>query len=619
MADAYDAGFFRAIWYTPLRDFLRWRWTAELDWRRRVAEAELSAEIKQVVYIIVRRTRLLRNEKTDVAIELISHFSDGIDAGQSPPDLIQQFGNISKVARLIARAKRRGRPVWLRMIFSIFALVQWSVVVAVGMWLICNAAFWLGRPAIRMDYLAIVNASIERTSLSQRAWPIYRQAILEMGNASKIPGKNSGAEIDAWLGSKQHIIELIHLAASKPSLGFTLGPAGEENDPRFWPARTEKWNRSVYIEPMVGLDSLPQMDRFAQLARILQADMRAAGDAADEPRFMRDLESFLSMAAQFNNKRISDSLFSSAARVAAVDALQRVLIQHSMMLSNADLRNISLQLSGPRVAADIVSASAEQYFILDSLQRMYTDDGHGDGRMTPAGFAYLSQLNVWTRPSATSRWYWPASLFASLSRKQVWEEYKMMTQLAERNLELPAREADWRQYNHKLHEYWQASGADAGRQFLGAALEDMQRAQMFAERYLGARDGLLIGVALEKYRREHGQYPSRLTELTPRFLAAIPADRITGAPVKYKLVAGVPLVYSVGEDRIDDGGVAGMQYGTPILQAGVPYKSRPGQPGRIKGDFISPYAVAEWNIDLKNAKPGDWILFPQWKYWSAPN
>jgi hypothetical protein len=65
------------------------------------------------------------------------------------------------------------------------------------------------------------------------------------------------------------------------------------------------------------------------------------------------------------------------------------------------------------------------------------------------------------------------------------------------------------------------------------------------------------GLACESYRSSHGKYPRKLEELVPRFIAAIPADPFTGEPLLYALRPPGFVVYSVGEDLADDGGVHG--------------------------------------------------------------
>ena len=74
------------------------------------------------------------------------------------------------------------------------------------------------------------------------------------------------------------------------------------------------------------------------------------------------------------------------------------------------------------------------------------------------------------------------------------------------------------------------------------------------QRVLGLRDGVLLGIALELYRRQMGKYPQTLEDLSPRWIPEIPVDRINGGPLGYQLVDGKPIVYSLGIDGDDDGG-----------------------------------------------------------------
>ena len=62
-------------------------------------------------------------------------------------------------------------------------------------------------------------------------------------------------------------------------------------------------------------------------------------------------------------------------------------------------------------------------------------------------------------------------------------------------------------------------------------------------------------LAAERYRRVHGGWPESLDQLMPDFLAAVPIDPFTDDPLLYhKLPDGV-VIYSVGQDGVDNGGV----------------------------------------------------------------
>jgi hypothetical protein len=93
---------------------------------------------------------------------------------------------------------------------------------------------------------------------------------------------------------------------------------------------------------------------------------------------------------------------------------------------------------------------------------------------------------------------------------------------------------------------------------------------------------VVTGIALELYRQEHGVYPENLNALVPKFLPEVPVDRITGGPIHYRIVAGRPLLYSVGADRKDD-------------------------EGRYE---LNPQQAAYWDSNTENKPKGDWILYP---------
>lgn len=61
-------------------------------------------------------------------------------------------------------------------------------------------------------------------------------------------------------------------------------------------------------------------------------------------------------------------------------------------------------------------------------------------------------------------------------------------------------------------------------------------------------------IAVERYRREHGEPPQQLEDLIPAFLAKVPLDPFTGSPLRYQLRDEAVVIYSVGQNQLDDGG-----------------------------------------------------------------
>lgn len=65
----------------------------------------------------------------------------------------------------------------------------------------------------------------------------------------------------------------------------------------------------------------------------------------------------------------------------------------------------------------------------------------------------------------------------------------------------------------------------------------------------------ITAIALKRYELAHDKPPPTLEALVPEFLSAVPIDLMSGQPLRYRLNPdGSFVLYSVGEDGVDDGG-----------------------------------------------------------------
>ena len=81
----------------------------------------------------------------------------------------------------------------------------------------------------------------------------------------------------------------------------------------------------------------------------------------------------------------------------------------------------------------------------------------------------------------------------------------------------------------------------------------------------------IAAIALHRHRLRHGRWPVTLAALAPEFLPAVPRDFYDGAPLRYKLREdGTFLLYSIGENALDDGGSPQPEKGgNPYLLNGL--------------------------------------------------
>jgi hypothetical protein len=64
------------------------------------------------------------------------------------------------------------------------------------------------------------------------------------------------------------------------------------------------------------------------------------------------------------------------------------------------------------------------------------------------------------------------------------------------------------------------------------------------------------GIAVERYRLAAGRWPESLADVVKtRLIAEIPLDPYNGQPLRYRRLKDGAVVYSVGPDGKDDGGV----------------------------------------------------------------
>jgi hypothetical protein len=82
-----------------------------------------------------------------------------------------------------------------------------------------------------------------------------------------------------------------------------------------------------------------------------------------------------------------------------------------------------------------------------------------------------------------------------------------------------------------------------------------------------ARQLTVTAIALRRFQLKNGNYPEKLSQLTPDFLASVPLDPVDGQPLRYRREQdGWFLLYSIGEDGKDDGGDPRPVEGTQSFQ-----------------------------------------------------
>jgi hypothetical protein len=563
-----------------------------------LARSGLPAELAALVLDTARRTRLWRSEQLDVARELIAHFRDGLDASRTPADLRAAFGTPADAARLIRRAKRRNRPLWWHL--QRRALHALAAIFAIYLGLI--AWFLTGSPAVTRDYFAELTAPIRAIPEPDRAWPIYQAALADLNPAherltrqfadtradwsSLLPSDPRWPELAAELRALAPALDRARDAARRPAMGFVPFPP---------PPSSGSAAPSAPPAPLLTL-LLPHLGEARRVARFLTADALLAADQRDGPRAAANLSATLAVGrhvAEF--PCLLSGLVEFAIVSLAADRTQRIIQLAPDALTTDDLIHLahafaSVRGGGP-IRIEPRELNAERAFFDDVLQRVFTDNGQGDGRLTPEGFrllrsAQLATAELESTPTTGDILLTPAAAFFTMSRQDNARGYA----LALDSFQSWAAQPPWTRRTFPDPE--RAAGISGralapGLSPIALLLPAINQAATAAERTGVFRDAALTAIALELFRRREGRYPDRLDQLVPRFLPAVPIDPMDGQPLRYTLRAGQPLLYSVGHDRVDDGG-----------KLNLTGKDQPASQWRPLDQPVDP------------ARLGDWILHP---------
>jgi len=87
---------------------------------------------------------------------------------------------------------------------------------------------------------------------------------------------------------------------------------------------------------------------------------------------------------------------------------------------------------------------------------------------------------------------------------------------------------------------------------------------------------LITRLAIRRFEIDQGRLPGSLEELAPRYLPAVPRDPFSGGPLVYRRSAEGYRLYSLGKNRLDDGGSYPADLVIPLLESDdEPARHRP--------------------------------------------
>ena len=569
-----DLSFYGRLRFTPISDAIRGELSARLSVAYVIDAADLPPPLPHTIMKLVRRTRLWRGERLEVARELIAHFQDGLSAGAAPDQLVRDFGDIDRAARLIRRAKKRHRSLWWKSaVRSIQAVVLLPLIVLL-LYVPIAIRFFMGVPSVTHDYLADLNTNALAVPVDQRAWPVYRDALKGLQSPTELvpdtdpttaphpagvkPGDEHWPVYEQYIRDNADRLALIRKAAAMPGLGFVAATNPSPEDAELYPTSTDA--RASANLPVLYSVLLPYLSEMRKLAFLLVIDARRAASAGDSQRVLDNIAALLGIAKQTReNPVLVGDLVSLAIVQLTLDRIGEVIAEQPHLFSDDQLRELAHRIAALTDEVVCVRISSERANFYDFVQHAYTDDGNGDGRFTASGlnlFDFVSDVTHLSKQSDPIRTTMtPLIGSVIMNRRQLVAEFDGILDAMEANAARPL----WKREHSPVDavfQSWEAEPLGKIRRLpLAILVPAIDKATLRPHYVRSSRDAVLAAIALELYQRRHGQWPSSLDELVTSLLPAVPIDPYDGQALRYRIVHGSPVLYSIGNDREDDGGV----------------------------------------------------------------
>jgi hypothetical protein len=435
------------------------------------------------------------------------------------------------------------KPLWKRVLRFIAVLVAIKVLVLAVLWVRWR---W-SSPVIAYNPLLEYRAEYENHPHQQRAWDLLRdigptEALVPAGGSeleAAYPPKREDAAFEegkAFVKARAREVGVIREASDRAVFGFDYNEF-----------KTEPYG--VLLEAEIG-----HLTNARACARLLMLDARVAFDEHDLDRGLANIRAIFGLSRLL---RVSESDFGkltgtalTAVGVSELSALDQELWDS---LTNEQLVDLAQSLAAipGRDYSGLRSSSVRA--LKEHIQRVFSDNGHGDGHFCAEGVVYLADVfnmsgsqrtkfvlsTIVLHPKMMQRREAQDAGDAALSNLAQWLGLDPWERPAPTFDQPPKSLRPEYLENLALLPIYRLSAIPAATGSIDLSV--MQR------------DAARIAIAAELYRRKNGEWPKSPTQLFPN-PADVPLDAFSGKPLQFSIREGRPFVYSVGNDRDDDGG-----------------------------------------------------------------
>lgn len=559
--------------------------------RRVIDRMGLPEVLRERCLTLTKRTRLRTRERVEVARELAAHCADAIEAGRTPEDILSTMGDPKPLARLLRRGMLRKRHPIERSVRFAIAATGWTLGGSVLLYSIHATRFYMGTPEVVVDFAGALNERSVGIPEQDLAWPLYREAhhtldMLRREAITNVTGFDASATDefsrdvrnamqDPFLSpSHEHYdaaiavyeagannILLYREASRRAVLGYRYGYELMHPDEPLHEMRYDTLPIAASPAdqpPLINL-LLAHLSPLRQAARDLAFHAMISARAGQADEVVADLVALNRLASHLSEEPfLIGHLVARAIGALADQAAMQVIQMNPELLSGQQLAKIAHATSARAQGSFTRALYGDASWFEDYLQRGFTNDGHGNGRATKHAMYILGEnpleySETDHRSSLFSRMVLPVTGLITADRQTLQSEYDSYIDELAATIDFEPDEMirRVRKIEQRLES---ATGlARISRWPLQAAVPAAGRALTSELVSRMHRQASLAMIAATAHHAQTGAWPETLEQISPVLLPSLPEDPYNpGEPLRYVLRETGPVLYSVGENGIDD-------------------------------------------------------------------
>lgn len=519
---------------------------------------------EEYIKLIVKKMRYRRKVRQDVQEELTAHFEDelkdcGTDEGkeQKAKEVIAGFGDVKLLAVLLRRAKKRCRPLWRTAVVRSFQVLGILVLYCC----VCFVPLLVGRPTISVNYVDWLNELVRSgRDEADNARPFYEKAIkLYVKNPQDWLHDSRKAVWSSDLNDVELNVLSDWLEDNQGALG-ALREGSLRSD--FWneyQSDETKLEKDLLGSPLImasGLvaNTMEILPSYRHLAFAMRWQIKYEADNGDIETALSDCVALTKFGGHLQGHGLLIEQLVGIALEGLANGTTFMLLERMDVPADV-LKNVQEELYEQFGKQEpVISMEAEKVFWYDQIQRTFTDNGQGGGRMLVRGMPY----------AVTDDWkenLWRFVSFDYPDRQEVVVNIdKYFGRFAEILTETP-----WELRDETIDDQlW--NEVNITPLVLKIQTPALERVGQIAWRLKSGREALLTVLAVKRYEKEKGGYPAGLDELVEAdYLKKLPMDPYSDGPLVYRRTESGFLLYSLGTNLTDEGGELGLSGGKPKM------------------------------------------------------